>query len=155
MANEPAGEREPNCYFMHGYLILTRDVRKDEQLTVYYGDSKDLDRHRKKAGYTVSKSACQDQDGANGDQDVWARDRTITVLDMHAALEPWLALCADKDEHRVTNAKNRAQAIRELQTAGTRPTRQTTISEAMCALTQDQKNTPSPPTTPDTNERPL
>ncbi len=145
---------------MHGYLILTRDVRMNEQLTVYYGDSADLDRHREKAGYTVSKSACQDQDGENGNQDVWARDRTITVTDMHKALEPWMAKCAAKDEHRITNARNRAQASRALRKPGPWPTRQPTIHEAMNMTAKNITNRdqaddePRTPTTPDNNDSP-
>ena len=153
MTNEPVGEQEPNCYFMHGYLILTRDVRRGQQLTVYYGDSKDLDRHRKKAGYSVNKSRCQDLDGSNDDQDVWARDNSITTTDMHEALEPWITKCAAKDEHRVNSARDRAQAQRALRAPGPHPTHQPTMLEMMhkaarTDLTRTWEHGPRTPTTP-------
>jgi hypothetical protein len=45
----------PNCVFRESnYVQLVRDVKKGQELTVYYGNSRDMVKIRKQQGYTIS-----------------------------------------------------------------------------------------------------
>ncbi len=54
MINEPTNRRKkPNCIFKLNHVVIAEDIKKGEELTLYYG--KHYDEMREKKNYTVSK----------------------------------------------------------------------------------------------------